>query len=146
MGGRQPRSVSHTDCLSFVSLRKSALTVSFFPRSLASSRQQRLPGGIEKPDCLSANPLDVTLEQAGGSWKAQSQMESDGFARRGPPYGVGVGAIHAITLPAALVKDYYPRCISNLNNPLLTLFSHATSRLTSYSLPLHIMWLCRYCL
>ena len=77
-----------------------------------------------KPDSLSVNPLIASrcyTLAAGGSWKAQSQMEGGGFAHRGRHaswgvgVGVGFGVIHLSilsALPAALVKDYYPRCIS----------------------------------
>lgn len=54
-----------------------------------------------KPDSLSVNPLIASRYYtlaAGGSWKAQSQMEGGGFAHRGRHaswgVGVGVGVIH----------------------------------------------------
>lgn len=84
------------------------------------------PGGIKaswwnlnkkrktKPDSVRANPLDKSCVSLLKSTVTDGERWICSLASL---CGVGVGAISAITLPAALVKDYYPRCISTLDNP-----------------------------
>ena len=97
----------------------------------ATLRKTFLPDGIRKKTktwSQSVNPPRCVslLHFSGGggmSWKAQSKMEGGGFSSRGsslsPVEGRGGSSdvIHPpgrpFTPPAALVRDYYPRCISS---------------------------------